>query len=294
MWDDVDSLILAISKAIVDHKKLEWCLEISPPVREGFLEELFMSPTLKVISLVYPSYFPMFISRVFIPPTDTPLRNVTDLRLAIRQISVFTSLLRPHDQQFPTIRLELGSSPSHTATEEFSTALATHQRQNSLESITINHPYRVMEETGCHYPVSFDAFRPLVRLGRLRELKIPLPDDVSLDDAELAIMVGGWPLLEVLRLDPINPRFSPMIKYPTFAGLLALLSSCPKLQELRLPLDAINSLDLWGSPISDAGRVSRFLRAHLPSVSSVPGVEWDGSEWGNLWEQVDANIRGYR
>lgn len=304
---DLDLFILAISKAIVNHKKLE-CLEIFAYVRKGFWEVLFMSLALEVTSLAGRGYTNIFpFTEVSIPPTDTPLQNVRDLRLTIHDLSLFTRLLRPHDQPFCTICLEVQVPLSHTTTEELFAALATHQRQGSLESITIDNSHRDVQKVDHHHPVSFDALRPLVRLGRLRELKIILHHGISLDDAQLGIMAVSWPLLEVLKLDPINPRL-PMTKYPTLTGLMTLLTSCPKLRRLQLPLDArqvpenglsepwntsIKSLDLCGLPISrgDAGRVSRFLRARLPSDMCL-FVTSDNSDHGDLWKQVDANIRG--
>ncbi|KAI9569799.1 hypothetical protein HD554DRAFT_450487 [Boletus coccyginus] len=202
---DLDLFILAISKAIVNHKKLE-CLEIFAYVRKGFWEVLFMSLALKVTSLVGRGYTNIFpFTEVSIPPTDTPLQNVRDLRLTIHDLSLFTRLLRPHDQPFCTICLEVQVPLSHTTTEELFAALATHQRQGSLESITIDNSHCDVQEVDHHHPVSFDALRPLVRLGRLRELKIILHNGISLDDAQLGIMAVSWPLLEVLTLDPINP-----------------------------------------------------------------------------------------
>jgi hypothetical protein len=317
--NDPDTLIHAMSMAIANHKSLE-CLVLTTPTDDVVLEQLLMSPTLKVLSLTGRAGSQnLFLNDISIPPTDTPLRNVRDLLLAISSLSVITSLLRPRDQVFRTIHLHISFPPMPEAVQEFSTALATHQREDSLQSIVLDHlndspggavgRSDVMREIGHHYCLSFDAFRPLMFLGRLRELVIHLLNGISLDNDELAMMAGSWPLLEVLKLAPLLSRWGPwpMPKSVTFSGLSILLTSCPKLRELDLPLDArevpehapsdpcntaIESLRLSGCPISDPNRVARFLRTQLPSVSSVVGP-YDPTEYGDLWKKVDANLRGW-
>ena len=319
MRNDPDTFIHAMSMAIANHKNLE-CLVLTTPTDDVVLEQLLMSPTLKVLSLTgRAGSQDLFLNDISIPPNNIPLRNVRDLLLAISDLSVITSLLRPHDQVFRTICLHVSLPPMHEVVQEFSTALATHQREDSLQSIVLDHLNNspggalgrsdVMRAIGHRYCLSFDAFRPLMSLGCLRELVIHLLNGISLDDDELAMMASSWPLLEVLKLAPLVSRWGawPMAKSATFSGLLTLLTSCPKLRELDLPLDArevpgntpsnpcntvIKSLHLSGRPISDPDRVTRFLLKHLPSVSSVVG-SYDPTEYSDLWKQVDANLRGW-
>ena len=320
MRNDPDTFIHAISTAIVNHKNLE-CLVLSTPTDDAVLEQLLMSPTLKMLSLTgRVGSQDLFLGDVSIPPTNTPLRNIRDLLLAISDLSVITTLLRPHDQAFRTIRLHVSFPPLQEVVQDFSTALATHPRADSLQSIILDHlndspggPLRrseVTEAISQHYCLSFDAFRPLMSLGRLRELVIHLLNGISLDDDELARMASSWPSLEVLKLAPLVSRWGawPMAKSVTFSGLSTLLALCPKLRELDLPLDArevpsttpsdpcntaIQSLCLSGRPISDPDRVARFLRTHLPSLSSVVDGSYDPTEYSDLWSQVDARLPGW-
>jgi len=285
------------------------------------LEQLLMSPTLKVLSLTgRVGSQDLFLGDVSIPSTDTPLRYIRDLLLAISDLSVMTTLLRPHDQAFRTIRLHVSFPPLPEVVQDFSIALATHPRADSLQSIVLDHlndrpggglhRAGVVEEIAHPYCLSFDAFRPLMSLGRLRELVVHLFNGISLDNDELARMAGSWPLLEVLKLAPLVSHWGawPMAKCVTFFGLSTLLTSCPKLRELELPLDArevpatapsdpcntaITSLRLSGRPISDPERVARFLRTHLPSVSSVVDGSYDPTEYSDLWSQVDARLPGW-
>ena len=75
------------------------------------------------------------------PTHQHPSSNIyiSDLLFAISDLSVITKLLRPHDQAFRTIRLHVSVPPLQEVVQDFSTALATHPRADSLHSIALDH-----------------------------------------------------------------------------------------------------------------------------------------------------------
>ena len=132
MRNDPDTFIHAISTAIVNHKNLE-CLVLSTPTDDAVLEQLLMSPTLKMLSLTgRVGSQDLFLGDVSIPPTNTPLRNIRDLLLAISDLSA--KLLRPRDQAFRAIRLHVSCRKSCKTFQLYWPLI----RADSLQSIVLD------------------------------------------------------------------------------------------------------------------------------------------------------------
>ena len=197
----------------------------------------FKSESLKTLALVlHPEESKLH--QVFIPSDTIPFRYIENLSLNVWDLRFVTSLLRAQDQKFCSLVLYYHSPPTIEAVNALFTALVSHQRAHSIQSITLAPgPFVALSEVDMfdtQLYVSYETFRPLSSFCHLRRLLIDCAHWFSFDDDELISLARNWPSLQVLRLDcrqslSVCPWESE--KYITLGSLC----------DLCIPLDATRS-----------------------------------------------------
>ena len=269
-----------LSLAIGTHEHLEH-LHILIPIEDAALTHIMLSPRNKYVSLpLYPGVSNLGDLRI--TSANTPFRNIRKLALHVWDLRSVCSLLRPNKQRFHTFCLNLRAHHKAETVSALFTALASPHRMNSLYSI---HLTAFVDYTTSDR-LTYDVLHPLTSLKHLRELELSLPTHTFLNDNELANLTHNWPMLEVLVLDCSAMFYRPFVSSITLRGLLSLLSNCPQLRKVELPLDAreipgetdvdVRSTTLTSfaladcdSPILYPRLVANFFSRYLPSVKYI-------------------------
>lgn len=291
----------ALSCAISNFKEVHRLAVHNPRLDNAALRHLAMSP--RLTQLVITSKQSQ-VEELALPFSDTPFSGIKELDVSLLDLGSIAGLLRPEGQAFSIAEFHLDSSPTANTMHSFLTALASQPRQSSLTSVTLDeitshtHP---MDDIS--YDLSHDTLQPLTFLRSLRELRISLDNHISLNDAELAGLARGWPLLQVLELDSINGSSSERV---TLRGLLLLSVTCPNLKQVMQSLDSrkvpmtgprvgadvcgatLETMAFRRSPINDPYLVAAFLLTYFPSIIGV--TYWHSSSvpdsYVERWRQV--------
>ncbi|KAF8551601.1 hypothetical protein OG21DRAFT_1605225, partial [Imleria badia] len=298
---DSESVSAVLSQAVcafekLDHLAIHTGYTSLPLVDVVALRHLAMSPQFTQLNLVTQQ---SQVEELSLLRSDIPFSGVKKISLFGLDLGSIISLLRNEGQMFSNTKFYLHDPATSQLIHSFLTALASHPRRPSLQSISLGNEYSntVHSELGeTQYILSHDTLRPLVFFHNLRELSIDLHVPISLNDEELVDLAHGWPLLRKLCLVSWN-RLS--TKHLTLQGLLLLVVACPKLEHVNLSVDArevptsevgmdvrgaaIRQLIFRESPIDDARLVAKFLLKHFPSVVRVIGHR---SEYAEVWKRV--------
>ncbi|KAF8137202.1 hypothetical protein EV363DRAFT_654129 [Boletus edulis] len=309
------TIIQALSRAICSQNTLENVI-LYAPVDDKALEHLSMLPSLKVLTVTLSERSRPRTRSIL--PTDPLFRNVEVLEFKTSDLDLVTNLLRPRDQIFHTFRLHHHKRLTSKSVVTFLDVLASRSRTRSLQGFTFSssdfsHPVPVdqMASEAPRYRLSYETLQPLMVFGSLRFLDIEWSEQISLDDDEVAKLARSWPLLQVFKLYCGRGGYPPFsTKYPTLLGLLSLVTCCPKLHTVSLPLDATQvpevkeakacmtnfaCLIVPESPIDQALPVAEFLFKYIPCVTAVdakflmpPGTNFRQiSAYEQAWQEVE-------
>ncbi|KAJ7105503.1 hypothetical protein C8R44DRAFT_589739, partial [Mycena epipterygia] len=134
--------------------------------------------------------------------------------------------------------------------------------------------------------------RPLLAFSNLRDVMVTVPAGFSFDDDFCTAMAKAWPKVEILHLETGGHRLAGDVpSLPSDVNITSLASfaqHCPRLHELRIAVDAVNTpesypppdaprvvqtslvyLDVHYSPITSPPLVACFLSAIFPSLNSI-------------------------
>ena len=311
--------IKALSRAICHQKTLERVVIHDAPIDDTALRHLASLPTLKrLIVRLSQKLRPQICSFL---PTDPLFCNVEDLLFRTSDIDLVTGLLRPRDQIFHSFQLHCYDRQTMAAILTFLNVLASRPPTKPLRDLCLSfgklsHPLQLdqMEIEGPRYHLSYEILQPLMVFGSLHYLMIEWSEQISLDDNEVANLARSWPLLKSLDFYCGRGGYPPFsTKYPTLRGLLSLATSCPELESVTLPLNAmqvpeiedaeprrttLGSIVVLDSPIDEALPVAEFLFKYLPNVTMLstefsrpPGTN-EAQVWGYelVWEQVKTHL----
>lgn len=304
-----------LSQAVATHQHLE-SLEVSVPIDDAALTPVILSPELRMASLViHPKE--SNLDNIQITSTDIPFRSVKELELHVWDLNFVPSLLRAQDQVFHTFGLRLTGVHDPMAISSFLIALASPQRTDTMQSLTLTFRNSFALSHGVinifydhsNHRLTYNTLLPLTSFKHLRELVVSLLNHVFLNDEEFVELVRNWPMLEVLVFKCSHGCFGTPI---TLEGLLSLLKLCPRLRGLSLSLDArdvppsgdacntiLRAIGLPDSPIRDARLVADFLSKHIPSVTSVnvnfigarPPAYRPPEEYQLQWQKVNEYLQ---
>ena len=284
-----------------------------------------MLPTLKVLHIWLSERSRLRTHSLL--PTEPLFSSVEHLTFETSDLSLVTSLLRPHDQVFHTLRLYYHDRLTSEAALTFLNVLSSQSRTKPFESLTLSagdfsHPIPVdeMASEAPRYRLSYETFEPLMVFGSLRYLMIEWSEQISLNDDEVVKLARSWPLLQVFNFYCGRGGYAPFsTKYSTLRGLLALVTLCPNLHTLSLPLDAthvpevkqagpckptFDCLIVPESPIDQAQTlpVAKFLFKYLPCVTMLdarflrpPGTNVAQIKaYEDAWQQVERHLKEFR
>jgi hypothetical protein len=303
--------IHALSRAICNNKTLEEVV-LDVPIDDIALRHLSTLPTLKALTVN--------LSEISRPrtcpflPTDSLFCSAEELAFRTSDLDLVTSLLRPCDQIFHSLRVHHHSRLTSDAIIALFNALTPRSRTKPLQDLALSNgdgSYPMFaDQTPMRCRLSYETLQPLMAHGLLRRLTVECTsnEQISLDDDEIANLARSWPMLEFFYVY-CGRGYPSSTKYPTLRGLLSLAHSCPELDCVSLPLDArqvpvvdeaevcetsFEFLDVQESPINDARPVAEFLLKYLPCVRGVYARSSGYSHWQNTayghWEAVQRHL----
>ncbi|KAH8103267.1 hypothetical protein BXZ70DRAFT_924803 [Cristinia sonorae] len=137
--------------------------------------------------------------------------------------------------------------------------------------------------------IPVDCLSPLLQLSRLRSLHIDFAIRWELDDECVLKMARAWPDIAFLSLNPNKRWAESEANRVTLHGLLPLVTSCPYLEELGIPLAVsqpipleqliaveqhahpLRRLSVSGSPLPPSAieTVGRYLARLFPQIKSL-------------------------
>ncbi|KAF8549085.1 hypothetical protein OG21DRAFT_639372 [Imleria badia] len=301
----------ALSRAICSQKALEKA-RLGSPIDDVTLRYLSALPTLKVLRVSLAEHATPSFS-----PTGLLFCSVEELEFTTTDLDLVTNLLQP-DQTFHSFCLNYRARLTSKAAGTLFNVLTSRSNTKPLQQLTLSaqdltHPLSVDQMTteAPRYRLTYDTLTPLMVFGSLRCLQITWGEQISLDDDEVANLARSWPLLQTCHFNcDRGGEYPPfLVKYPTLRGLLSLVTSCPELESVCLPIDAthvpeieevepcphIECLFFPESPIDEALPVAEFLFQYFPCMTildatfkRMPGTI-DERMWAyeRAWAQVD-------
>jgi hypothetical protein len=164
---------------------------------------------------------------------------------------------------------------------------------------------------------SFSLIQPLLRCTRLAKLRMMVTVEVSdpslnLQNAHIEAMGKAWPALEHLEFTCELEEGAPLDPSLTLQAIPILCARCPKLQYLRLSMDAQNcppppvdpmhgllattlrTVDFSGSTIRDAAAVAAWLGDLCPADAievpphDISGLDVRPAMWRDVKKRVEA------
>ena len=306
--------IEALSRTICNQKSLEEVI-LHTPIDDIALGYLSTLSTLKALTLSDVTRSRLR-TRSFLP--QGPLFcSLETLEFEASDLDLVTSLLRACDQKFHAFRLCYGDMLTSKAVVALLNLLASRSRTKPILDFTLVNGDACSAlqraDTAPRYHLSYKTIQPLMIFGSLRSFMIEWNEQMSLDDDEIANLARNWPLLQDFALYCSSGPFP--TKYPTLRGLLALVTFCPQLRMVSLPLDArqvpdvearecmvsFDTITLPESPIYQALPVAEFLFKHLPCVRVVEAMFLDLQEtdlaqvaYEERWRQVEEHLEEFR
>ncbi|KAF9460419.1 hypothetical protein BDZ94DRAFT_1266201 [Collybia nuda] len=160
--------------------------------------------------------------------------------------------------------------------------------------------------------ITGETLAPILSFTNLTSVEIRLRAHITLSDSDLRNMGVAWPHLKALNIYEKTICTVPKI---TLRGLLSLVASCPKLEELTLRVDALSpplefsqvknlipgknlhTFDVRTSPIRTPQDVADFLIIAFPNLTNLysgciygsgHGVE---AEYYKCWAEVNSILK---
>ncbi|KAG8900471.1 hypothetical protein FRB99_006025 [Tulasnella sp. 403] len=97
---------------------------------------------------------------------------------------------------------------------------------------------------------------PMLELSHLEVVVIDIDVVYHLSDDDLATLANSWPGLKKLHISPWKDVLTPNVKsLPSFWGLKTLLEGCPKMEELKLKIDATRDVHGFVEKMTRPGTV---------------------------------------
>ncbi|KAJ6578521.1 hypothetical protein B0H19DRAFT_1230183 [Mycena capillaripes] len=289
---DCETVVSIVSKCVCTLMHIE-VLDVRE-LDQAALVHLAQLPNVKSLKITAPSqsYHPS--PTVFISASGT-FPFLENLAFVSAPLSYATTILELASN-CPLVSLEMsGVSYRLTATDarKFYAALAKHSSHTSLRSITIpgdpNGYYEpdtpIPPSTTHVYAVGGDTLRPLFSFAHLVNVSLAHPVGFDLDDAVIVDMARAWPSIQSLELIASPARHMP--SRVTLEGLYAFAKYCPRLRSLCITFDAtvvpdtkengnvrvaqqaLESLDVRLSIVTDPSPVGKFLAAIFPGLEAI-------------------------
>ncbi|KAF8062194.1 hypothetical protein FPV67DRAFT_1672675 [Lyophyllum atratum] len=274
-----------IAKVICSHPSLKVIDVLSLDVDHATFAHLAGLPHVEELAItISTAELVLFLGQCSKPDCFPTMRK---LHLHTPDLVTCTELIQPPDAFQHLQSLEItGAHGSVWNLKAFFDEIARHKTiSQQLKKLRLSIPFFPWDPPRRTTPlIDLPTIEPLLSLSNLRDLSLYVDGRVDLDNSALARMGAAWPHLEVLELEERTFGTFPKI---TLTGLIPLLSSCSKLRDLALRIDAtekvssfaqigtltphlcLRDLQYCRSPIREPHHTAAFLTLLLPNLASL-------------------------
>jgi hypothetical protein len=337
-WDNVASVLKVRSAGISEFRVVVYS--------SRHASSIFLGPPPEIMQLYHCFQALELLETPWIGVTHDALTHLATLpklwklkiSLDVAEATLFNSALPSETHAFPSLlQLSLSTEELHSCSE-----LLKHSGFQQLQSLEITREveggywdldpfFRTLRDRLSHSvfdevifckadldrwsppqgnisPITLNTLTPLFSFPNLSVLKSELDTTVELDDAAIRKVAEAWPHLRVFRLFERTTGGIPGI---TAGGLLPLIASCPKLEQLTLRINALtipnftqlgeviparnlSRLNVCTSSIYQWAQVASFLVVVFPVLSFLGfGWHYGSIEGMNAIQGLDHTELGY-